>query len=172
MWQRRVLALAVVMVAGTACDDSKEAPAAVMLAPQPMESRGVRAYVVQEPGGTANRVTLTIRIQSKDVGVAAYQGRLEFDKDAFEIIEATAPSGDGTRLVNASAAPGLLRFGGFAAEKFAGNTAVTLIVRPIKPLEQANLLASLDVAGEPDGTAIQKPLMPAQKGYYTSVAPE
>lgn len=171
MWKRRTIAFAALTMGAVACDGTPvTAPA--MLAPPPLEARGVRAYVVEEMGGTADRVTLTIRIQSKDVGVAAYQGRLEFDPSVVEILEATVPSGDGTRLVNAAAGPGTLRFAGFATEKFTGATAVTLVVHPLKPLAQANFLTSLDVAGEANGTALQQPLMLPQKGFYTAAAPE
>src|SRR5205085_12313913 len=133
--------------------------------------QGVRAYVVQEPGATADRATLTIRLQSKDLGVAAYQGRLEFDKDAIEILEATSPTDDGTRLVNPNAGPGVLKFAGFATESFSGNIAVKLVVRPIKPLDQANFVATLDVAGESNGSAVQASRMMPGRGLYLSEAP-
>ncbi len=171
MKYRNAIALSMLAVLAAACDDEKPAPAPALLAPTPIDGQGVRAYVVQEPGATADRVTLTIRIQSKDLGVAAYQGRLEFDKDAIEIIEATSPSDDGTRLVNPNAGVGMLKFAGFATEKFTGNTAATLIVHPLKPLDQANFVATLDVAGESNGSAVQAArLMPA-RGLFLSAAP-
>jgi hypothetical protein len=170
MWYRRVIALTLVAVAVTACDDEKAA-APALVAPQPIEGQGVRAYIVREAGATADRAVLTIRVQAKDIGMAAYQGRIEYNPDAIEILDATTPQEDGTRLVNPNAGAGMIKFGGFATEAFSGNTAATLTVRVKTSLDDANFVATLDVAGEATGTAVQANKMMAQRGYYTAVAP-
>lgn len=160
--------LVLVLAASAGCDDEVQKMAG-LVAPAPLASMGVRAYVVREPGGTEDRVTLTIYVDSKDVGVAAYQGRFEYDAGALEISEATTPS-DGTRIVNTAAGPGQVRFAGFAAEGFAKTAAARLVVRPLKPLEQANFLVTLDVVGEASGAAVAKERMVPLRGIFTSKA--
>ncbi len=156
------------LVAGAACNEDSQ-PAA-LVGPPPMEATGVRAYVVQEPGGATDRVTLTVHVDSKSLGVAAYQGRLSFDPGAFELIEATTPD-DNSRIVNSTTtAEGYIRFAGFAAEKFDGTLALRLVVRPIKPLDAANMVASLEVVGEATGVAVAKEKLITQRGIFTKVA--
>ena len=160
--------LVLTLVAAAGCDD-RPPVAGGLLAPVPLTSAGARAYVVQEAGGTADRVTLTIHVDAKDIPIAAYQGRLQFDPDALEIIEATTPS-DGTRLVNAATAgPGLVKFAGFSTEVFGQTAAVRLVVKPLKPIAMANLVASLDVVGEVSGAAVTKDRLLQARGIYTAV---
>lgn len=168
MRYRYMAALALLAVV-VGCDDEPRGVAG-LVAPIALASDGVRAYVVQEPGGTPERVTLTIHVEAKGIPVAAYQGKLQFDAEALEILDASAPSEDGTRLVNPSAGPGIVRFAGFAAESFAHTMAVTLVVKPLKPLELANLLATLDVVGEVSGTAVAKDRVVVQRGVFTTTA--
>ncbi len=161
-----LLVLAVV-VAG--CDDGSHAVPA-LTAPPALTASGVRAYVVQEPGGTADRVTLTIHVDSKDVPVAAYQGQLEFDAAAMQVLDATAPS-DGNRLVNAaSAKSGVVRFAGFSTDVFAHTAAAQIVVHLTKSIEEAHLLATLDVVGEVTGSAVAKDRVVQQRGIFTQAA--
>lgn len=168
MRYRGLMILTVVALA--ACND--DAQPAALVAPPAMTTTGVRAFVVREPGGTDEKVTLTIHIDNKGVGIAAYQGRLEFDAGAFDVIEANTPA-DGSRLVNAEMAKtGVIRFAGFSPEDFTKTAAVQLVVKLNKPLDAANLVATLDVAGEATGTAIAKDRMIVQRGIFTSVRGE
>ncbi|CAN5389182.1 hypothetical protein BH09GEM1_BH09GEM1_38880 [soil metagenome] len=155
------------LVAVAGCEDDK---AKGLLAPAALPTQAVRAYVVQEPGATAEKVTLTIHVEARGIPVAAYQGKLEFDADALEIIDASTPGEDGTRIVNAKAHPGVVKFAGFSAEAFLHTAAVTLVVKPKKPLELANLLATLDVVGEAKGTQVAKEHVLLQKGVFTTIA--
>ena len=160
-----LLVLAVVLAG---CDDGTHAPA--LTAPPALTASGVRAYVVQEPGGNADRVTLTIHVDSKDVPVAAYQGQLEFDASAMQILEATTPS-DGNRLVNAaSAKSGVVRFAGFSTDVFAHTAAAQIVVHLTKSIEEAHLLATLDVVGEVTGSAVAKDRVVQQRGIFTQAA--
>lgn len=169
MRNHMMFTLALAAAATTACDDTATAP--LPLPPQiTVETGTVIAYIVQEAGGTPDRVTLTLHVQGKDVPVAAYQGALEFDPAAMEVIEATAP-GDGSRLVNAQAGPGLLKFAGFSAEPFTGTTAVRLVVRPITSIAAANLRPTLAVVGEATGTAVAKDRMLATPGVLVTAPP-
>lgn len=160
-----VLALA----AAAGCDDRTQAVPA-LTAPPAFTGTGVRAYVVLEPGGTADRVTLTIHVDAKDVPVAAYQGQLQFDADAMQILDATAPS-DGNRIVNAaSAGPGVVRFAGFSTDAFTQTAAAQVVVHLTRPIEEAHLLATLDVVGEVTGAAVAKDRVMQQRGIFTKAA--
>ncbi len=141
-----------------------------LIAPAALPTQAVRAYVVQEPGGTSEKVTLTIHVEARGIPVAAYQGKLEFDATALDILEATTPSDDGSRIVNAKVRPGVVKFAGFAPEAFTHTAAVTLVVKPKKPLELANLLATLDVVGEAKGTRVTKEHVRVEKGLFTTTA--
>ena len=165
--QRKYIAALVLVTTLAACDEDKTKG---LIAPAALPTQAVRAYVVQEPGATADKVTLTIHVEAKGIPVAAYQGKLEFDPAALEIVEATTPSEDGTRIVNAKARPGVVKFAGFAAEAFAHTAAVTLVVKPKKALELANLLATLDVVGEAKGVQVAKEHVIVQKGVFTTIA--
>lgn len=157
--------LAVLLGSIAACEQS--APVnPIVPAPEPI---GVRAYVVEEPGGTPDRITLTIHVRGQGVDVAAYQGRLEYAADAMEILESSAP-GDGTRLVNPKAGAGIVRFAGFSTATFASTAAATLVVHPLKPLAQANLVTSLQIAGRSSGSAVSKSLLVPQAGLLSAAA--
>jgi len=164
---RKYIAALVLLTTLAACEDDK---AKGLVAPAALPTQAVRAYVVQEPGATADKVTLTIHVEARGIPVAAYQGKLEFEPGSLEILEATTPSEDGTRIVNAKARPGVVKFAGFAAESFAHTAAVTLVVKPKKALELANLLATLDVVGEAKGTQVAKEHVIVQKGVFTTIA--
>lgn len=129
---------------------------------------GVHAYVAREPGGTAERVTLTLHLATRDVALASYQGRLQFDAAALDVLEVTAPDGDGTRLVNASAAgEGVIRFVGYAERGFARTPALQLVVRPRRALDEAALLPVLEVVGDADGAAVPADRLSATPGVTT-----
>ena len=156
-----------VLVAVAGCEDDKTKG---LVAPPVLPTQAVRAYVVQEAGATADKVTLTIHVEARGIPVAAYQGKLEFDADAFDIIEASTPGEDGTRIVNAKAHPGVVKFAGFAAEAFLHTEAVTLVVKPRKPLALANLVATLDVVGESKGIQVPREHVLLEKGVFTAIA--
>lgn len=167
MRYQRLLVLALAVAAG--CDDRTQAVPTLM-APPEFTGTGVRAYVVQEPGGTADRTTLTIHVDASGVPVAAYQGKLQFDTDAMQILEATTP-GDGNRIINAaSAGPGVVKFAGFSTDVFAQSAAATIVVRLTRPIEEAHLLASLDVVGEVSGTAVASERVMLQRGVFSKAA--
>lgn len=166
MTYRRTVGPIVLAVLLSACNDST--PASPLAAPEALASGAAHAYVVQEPGSSADRVTLTIRVVGKDVSLAAYQGRLEYTSGSLVILEATVPS-DGTRLVNASAGPGVVKFAGFSTDAFASTVAATLVVKPLQRLELLNLRATLDVAGERTGAAVAKSGLVPTAGVYRGV---
>jgi hypothetical protein len=162
----RTIGLALTTTALMGCDDGN----AVLPVQPTLEEGHVTTYLVQEPGGTADRVTLTVHVAGKNVPVAAYQGTLKFAADALEILEATTP-GDGSRLVNARAGAGLVRFAGFSTDRFTQTPAVQLVVRPLRPLESAQLAVSLQVVGEVTGAAVQASRLVAAPGLYRGTVP-
>ena len=148
-----------------ACDSPTQAGS--ITAPA-MMSAGVRTYLVQEPGGTSERTTFTIHVEAKDLPLAAYQGRLEFDASAMEIIDASTPS-DGTRLVNAtSAGPGVVRFAGFSGTAFGQTAAVTLVVRLRKSIDETKMMTVLGVAGEELGTTVSMNRVSQLRGIWAA----
>ena len=159
--------MVLMLVAAAGCSDQK--PATAPTGPTPLTSTAARVYVIQEAGGTAERVTLTIHVDTKDIPMAAYQGRLQFDADAMQIIESSTPS-DGTRLVNTAAGAGLVKFAGFTTDVFTQTAAATLVVKPLKSLDMANLTASLDVVGEVSGKAVPKSRLLPASGIYSAAA--
>jgi hypothetical protein len=161
--------MAAAFIAAVGCKDRRPV-AAELMAPPPLTTPSARAYVVQEPGGLVDRIALTIHVEAKGIPIAAYQGRLQFDVEAFEIIEATTP-GDGTRLVNATTAGrGVVTFAGFSTTEFGNTAAVRLVVRPIKPVAAANLCATLDVVGEANGASLTKDKLVTTRGTYGAAA--
>jgi hypothetical protein len=67
-----------------------------------------------------------------------------------------------------SAGPGLVKFAGFSTEVFGQTAAVRLVVKPLKPIALANLVASLDVVGEVSGTAVANDRLLQARGIYTA----
>jgi hypothetical protein len=88
--------------------------------------------------------------------VAAYQGALTFPGNRFRVISVSAPaSADGEfRIVNSEeAAGGVIRFAGFAPERFESNLVLTIIVSGSRAPLPSELSATLDVVGNADGAA-------------------
>lgn len=116
----------------------------------------VQVSVVRSPQSTAQRVVLVVRVDGKGMVLGSYEGRLSFDPAAFALDSAIVGR-DGSRFVNAAEAKsGAIRFAGFTTNGFTSTDAVTLIGRPLKPLEQSHVMASIRVAGDLDGRAVPK----------------
>ena len=62
----------------------------------------------------------------------------------------------GTRIVNAKARPGVVKFAGFYEEAVLHTAAVTRVVKPKKPLELATRLDTRDVVGSGKRTRAAK----------------
>lgn len=168
MLKTRISTLAILALAAIACRDDRHpiAPASLETA-VPLGKGGAQAVLVIEPGATSERAVLTVRVLSKDVNLAAYQGSLTFDADAFEIIEITVPSGIDAQfnIVNTDgAAKGVIRFAGFATEKFVSNEAFRLTVKPKRQLGTVNFATRLDVAGGTNGVALRESNLQAATG--------
>lgn len=88
--------------------------------------------------------------------LGAYEGRLQFDPTVLAVDSAIAGR-DGSRFVNpADANKGVIRFAGFTPTGFSSVDAVRIVGRALKPIEQAQLTATLGVAGDLNGKAVPK----------------
>ncbi|HET8770328.1 MAG TPA: hypothetical protein VFM71_05015 [Gemmatimonadaceae bacterium] len=127
-------------------------------------SPAVRVVIEESIRDSAGLVTLTVRFKATGVELGAYQGKLEFEPGAFDIVSATSPRGDGTRMVNAAdSASGVVRFAGYGLPGFKDDMAMTLVVRPRGTMVAARVRAGLEVAGDVDGVPIAaESFIPAQ----------
>jgi hypothetical protein len=110
--------------------------------------------------------------------VSAYQGAITFAPGSFELVAADAPpsssSGEG-HLVNAEGfAQGRIRFAAFTPTTFRetasgdGVEALRLTVRPLRPIDDSNLVASLDVVSGETGISVQANRVLSSSGIVSS----
>lgn len=168
MTQYKLYALGLVAVLAMGCRDERRP-----MAPSSVESAiAVRkgtatAVVVVEPGATRDRAVLTVRVLGNSLTIGAFQGSLTFERGAVELIETTVPTGiDGQfHIVNAeNAREGVIRFAGFATEKFVGDEAFRITIKPLRPLSSIRFGTQLEVAGGTDGVALREEQLVAGSG--------
>jgi hypothetical protein len=124
----------------------------------------VAVVVVREQEGPGGRVVLNIVIRATDVVLGSYQGSFRYDPTVLEVDSATTVP-DGYRVVNtAGAKQGAIRFAGFTTSKFGDDRAVRIVARLRKPIAEARIEASLDVAGDVEGHAIPRGAMTPARG--------
>ena len=115
----------------------------------------VRVVIEESIRDSTGLITLTVRLKATGVELGAYQGKLEFEPGALDIVTATSPRGDGTRMVNAADSTlGVVRFAGYALPGFKDDVAMTLVVRSRGAMAAARVRAALEVAGDVDGVPI------------------
>lgn len=122
-----------------------------------LPAEAVQAMVQSSEGPSVGTIRLRVRVLTKDVPLASYQGVITFDAGSFELVSVETPRSEegGMHLVNpGEIANGQIRFAAFTTEKFADDEAFSLIVKPLRPIGQMQLKATLDVAGETSGTAL------------------
>jgi len=124
----------------------------------------LRVEITSALGPSPGLATLQVHLRPTDMALGAYQGSLHYESGALSIMSISAPGKDGTRMFNAAdSAKGVVRFAGFTTTGFTGTVALTLVVRPARPLGRAGLVAAVDVAGDVDGKAVAKErLIPAR----------
>ena len=172
----RYLAVAVASVALVAAgcqDDHPVAPAPALTTTVPRG--GVQAAIQQEPLATDGSITFVVRVMTKDVVMSSYQGTVSFAPGALQLVSAKAPqSADGEAyfLNSAEFAAGRIRFASFTAKSFVGTDAgngveaFRFTVRPLRPLEQANLVATLDIVGKETGVGVAADRLYASPGVH------
>jgi hypothetical protein len=123
----------------------------------------VQPAIQQEPLSADGTVTFVIRVLANQVGVSAYQGVVTFSPGAFELVDVHAPAGLGSEshLLNSEGFDqGRVRFAAFTPTSFAGTNigdgveALRLTVRPLRPVEDSNLIATLDVVSGETGAPV------------------
>jgi len=124
----------------------------------------LRAEITRAAGPSAELVTLQVHLRPTDLVLGSYQGSLRWKPGSLSIVSVSAPGKDGTRMFNAAdSAKGIVRFAGFSTSGFTGTDALTLVVKPVRPLERAGLTVAVDVAGDLAGKAVPKDrLIPAR----------
>lgn len=132
-----------------------------IVVPADVPRGAVRADVVQEPLEADGAVTFVVRVRSRDVMLSAFQGMVTFSAGAFELVRVTAPDRSGeTRLFNEEEfAQGRIRFAAMTPTTFAstpeeGIEAIRFTVRPLRAVAEADLSATLEVASEEEGVAL------------------
>ena len=128
------------------------------------QGTSVRASIVERPGAAPGEAVIALRLQPAGLALGSYQGTMRFTPGSFVIVSAATPKGDGTRIVNvADSARGIVRFAGFTVSGFSSLDVLTLVVRPARKLDAANLAAELDVAGDLNGVPVPRDhLVPAR----------
>lgn len=170
------------VVALSGCKDSQ----VLTPPPSPADVRGieltsqvprgaVQAAVQQQAMATDGTVTFSVRVLANGVGVSAYSGSVTFAPGTFELVDISTPAGqDGeARFHNAAGfAEGVVRFAGFTPTTFSGTQvgdgaeALRFTVRPLAPVEGANLRAALTVVSGETGVAISADQVLASPGVY------
>lgn len=132
-----------------------------------------QVFIQQAPATQADRVTLVVRVVANGVSVGAYQGAVTFAPGAFELIGIETPKGGSGDLflVNpAGFAEGRIRFAAYTTEKFSDTEAFRVTVKPLKPLGEARVAGSLDVAGEVSGVRVSRSKIVASRGILDAVS--
>jgi hypothetical protein len=124
----------------------------------------VQSAIQQEATAPDGSITFSVRVLSNQVGVSAYQGAVTFAPGAFELVSADPPANAGAEghIINTEGfAAGRIRFAAFTPTSFRETTsgdgveALRLTVRPLRPVDDANLVASLDVVSGETGMSVQ-----------------
>lgn len=100
---------------------------------------------------------VSIRLDSNELELGAYQGRFRFDPAELHLVDFSMPE-DGYRVANVLGADdGEVRFAGFSIEPFENATAVTLVFRNRSLIGERTLLSvDLDVLGDAEGVVVPK----------------
>jgi hypothetical protein len=171
----RRFAAAGILVALVACQDETIAPpreAPVISVP----SGAVQALIQQEATTPDGLITFVVRVLANNVSVSSYQGTVTFAPGSFELIEKGTPSGSGmTAVLNTDTfAEGRIRFAGLTPTQFdsiasaSGVEAFRFTVRALRPVEESNLLATLDVVGTDVGAAVGADRLLASPGVMAA----
>ncbi len=169
----RTLALLPLLVALAACAETNGPKKGLLGLPAlPAASvSGVRAAIVSEALADGE-VVLAVRLDARDVAVAAYQGRFTFDPKALELIAVEPSTADGFVAVNDQGRDaGELRFASFAPSEY-GRRQVPLRLRfrVLTALEGADVAVALDVVGTEQGEQVAKSLVATLPGLYRETA--
>ncbi|HYV96981.1 MAG TPA: hypothetical protein VE967_05975 [Gemmatimonadaceae bacterium] len=129
---------------------------------------GLRTSVVMRDGPAPGQLALVVRIESTDLSLGSYQGTLKFTPGSLAIVSASAPAGEGTRMVNAAdTTKGIVHFAGFTVSGYSRVDVLTLVVRATRAPAAANIVASVDVAGDVNGKPVPHERITPARGITT-----
>jgi hypothetical protein len=167
-----VLAAMTLLVAGCH-DDPPVAPAPSLTTIVP--SGAVQAVIQQESVSADGSMTFVVRVLTKDVIVSSFQGAVTFAPGAFELVSAKSPNAGEAEayLLNpAQFSNGRILFAAFTPRSFgtasvgSGTEAFRFTVRPLRPLDQANLVATLTAVGRETGVRMAADRVYASPGVH------
>lgn len=158
-----------------ACQDETIAPpreAPIISVP----TGAVQAVIQQEATTADGLVTFVVRVLANNLTVSSFQGTVTFAPGSFELVDKKTPTTGGmTAVLNAEAfAEGRIRFAALTPTQFdsisvgAGVEAFRFTVRPLRAVEESNLVASLDVAGSDVGASIGADRMLGSQGVLAA----
>lgn len=135
-------------------------------------SGAVQAMIQQSVDTTGGLTTFVVRVRANDVTVSSYQGTVSFTPGAFELVDKKTPNAGGAvAVLNTDGfAQGRIRFGALTPTQFdsiataSGVEAFRFTVRALRPVGEANLVATLDVVGTDVGAAVGADRMLASPG--------
>jgi hypothetical protein len=125
-------------------------------------------------------ITFSIRVLANQVGVSAYQGAITFAPGAFELVSADTPpsvGGEGHLINTEGFDEGRVRFAAFTPTTFHESTngdgveALRLTVRPLRPVDDADLVAELDVVSGETGVSVQANRVLTSSGIVSAGPP-
>jgi hypothetical protein len=135
------------------------------LAPS-MNAGAVHAVVEQGEPTADGKMRYTVRVIAKKGDIAAYQGVLAFTPGTVEIEDVTVPTTDNgeVHLVNREGAgEGRIRFAAYAPEALSSDQAFTIVTKA-NGRKLPDFVATLDVAGSPEGEAKPRDMLKASQG--------
>lgn len=168
---RVAVSLAAVLVVALACSEDHvvgPTPAGVDDVATPGADSGVQIAVAADPFEAGQQV-LRILVVPSELALGSYQGRVTFDPEQFELMDARVPDG-GFRVVNTEpAAEGLIRFAGFTVDGFGETEVLALRFRTTRPIEPTEVTLELEVAGTLEGEAVPRPRLSVMRGAFLRV---
>jgi len=149
------LAVLAAAVAAACGDGSTTSPprAGVQDGPAASPAAGVRASLAVGAFEEGEQ-TVSLRLEGRESGVGAYQGRILFDPGRLELLSTGNPE-QGFHVVNdRRAGEGQVRFAGFAVEGFSEPTVLELRFRTDGPLAAGDLELVMEALGTDGGAPV------------------
>lgn len=169
---RVAVSLAAALVAAVACSEDRVlGPTSTGSddAATPGVDSGVLIAMAADPFEAGEQV-LRILVVPTELALGSYQGRVSFDPELLQLIDARMPA-RGFRVVNTEpASEGLVRFAGFTVDGFGEAEVLALRFRTTRPIEPTAVTLELEVAGTLEGEAVPRPQLSVLRGAFAQVS--
>lgn len=130
---RRLVRVATLLLAVSACDDDELRPGGEYIAAAPQEP-GINVYLsVDKPDagvGEVVRLDARLAVIETDVTVSGFVATLTYDPTRVDVIDEIAVDDGAMRVGNLAAGPGLARFAGASSDGLASDVLFSIRVRP------------------------------------------